>query len=65
MCLAIPGKIIEIKEDLAIVDYGNLQLTVKPVIKIKIGDFVLVQNKMIVEIIDKTQAEKFLESLND
>ena len=45
MCLAIPGKIIEIKkeENIAIVDYGGLKKEANlSLVDAKIGDYVLV-----------------------
>jgi len=50
MCFAIPGKIIEIKKDLALVDYGKTKIVAR-IIKgnYKMGDYVLVQSKIVIE----------------
>ena len=63
MCLAIPGKIVNIEKEYAIVDYGdgtkrkvNLSL-----VDGKIGDYVLVHAGFAIEIIDEKEA---LETLN-
>ncbi len=62
MCLAIPGKIIEIDSDKnhAIVDYGegtkrkaNISL-----VNVKNGDYVLVHAGFAIETLDETEAKK-------
>lgn len=57
MCLAIPGKIVNIQGDTAIVDYGNEQREAKLInMDIKRGDFVVVQNKMILQKVPEKEA---------
>ena len=65
MCLAIPGKIIEIEKDNehAIVDYGdgtkrkaNISL-----VEVKIGDYVLVHAGFAIEVLDEKEAQKTLD----
>ena len=65
MCLAIPGKVIKVDGDQATLDYGEEQRVVGAQFApdLKVGEYVLVQAKMIVQKIPKEQAEKFLESL--
>ncbi|MDX1799167.1 MAG: HypC/HybG/HupF family hydrogenase formation chaperone, partial [Candidatus Lokiarchaeia archaeon] len=62
MCLAIPGKIIEInnKESSALVDYGdgtkrriNISL-----VTVNIGDYVLVHAGFAIEKLNKNEAKK-------
>jgi hydrogenase expression/formation protein HypC len=64
VCLAIPGKIIEIenKDNSAIVDYGdgtkrsiNISL-----VDVKIGDYVLVHAGFAIEKLNQIEAEKTL-----
>ena len=61
MCLQIPGKVIEIKNDKAIIDYeiekreGKI-MNVTP----KIGDYVIVQAGFILDIVEKEKAESML-----
>ncbi len=65
MCLAFPGKIIEINGEMARVDYGSEIREVGLIYKtFKLGDYVIVQNKIIVEKVEKEKAEKFLEMIN-
>jgi len=63
MCLAIPGKIIEIKKKTAIVQYPSQQREVMldPNLPVKKGDYVLVQMGIVMQIISKKNA---LDSLN-
>ena len=65
MCLAIPGKIIEIDSDKnhATVDYGdgtkrraNISL-----VDVKKGDYVLVHAGFAIEVLDEKEAEKTLD----
>ncbi|MBS3144708.1 HypC/HybG/HupF family hydrogenase formation chaperone [Candidatus Woesearchaeota archaeon] len=64
MCLAIPGKIIKIEDDDAIVDY----ISEKRVGKIvegtyKVGDYVIIQGGLVIEQIPEEQAKKWLKAL--
>lgn len=44
MCIAVPAEILEIRdENIALVDYGNLQQEVRiDLVDVKVGEFVLV-----------------------
>jgi hydrogenase assembly chaperone HypC/HupF len=64
MCLAIPGKIIEIKEGKFVIGYGEEKRTVETsAVDVKKGDYVIVSNKIIINKLTKEQAEKFFELL--
>ena len=57
MCLAIPGKIISIKENIAVVDYSGTTREVgilEP--GFEVGDYVIVQNKIIVKKVPEDEA---------
>ena len=65
MCLAIPGKIIDIdsKKEHATVDYGdgtkrkvNISL-----VDVKVGKYVLVHAGFAIEVLDEKEAEKTLD----
>ena len=62
MCLAIPGKVVEIRGDIAIIEYGQEKREAGILKKMKIvkGDYVLVQHKIIISKLNKKQAEKTL-----
>lgn len=62
MCLAIPGKIISIKEDTATVDYGSEKRDARIVEgDYSIGDFVIVQGRIVVEKVPAEQVQGWLE----
>jgi len=62
MCLAIPGKITKINDDIATIDYdgetreASLQLKKDA----KIGDYVIVSAKFVMQIIPKDEAKKVI-----
>ncbi len=65
MCLAMPGKIVEIKDKRAIVDYGSEKREAKLIEdKYKVGDYVLVQLKTVVQKVDEETAKKAIEVMN-
>ena len=62
MCLAIPGKVVRIIGEKAIVDYGKEQREARLMNpEIKEGDYVVVQNKLILQSIPEDQAIKSIE----
>ena len=61
MCLAVPGKIIEIKDEIATVDYDLEKRKGKIIDKgFKIGDYVIVQGGIIMQ---KVKAKEAIEAL--
>jgi len=67
MCLAIPGKIIEIdREDIATIDYGSERREAKIVEGLyKVGDYVLVQARVVIEKVSEAQVKKWLELVEE
>ncbi|MGC9048888.1 MAG: HypC/HybG/HupF family hydrogenase formation chaperone [Patescibacteria group bacterium] len=64
MCLTIPFKVISVKDDQAIVIFNkNKQRVNSGLIKIKKGDYVLVQNNTIIKKINKKMAQKCFDLL--
>ncbi|HEC89283.1 MAG TPA: HypC/HybG/HupF family hydrogenase formation chaperone [Thermoplasmatales archaeon] len=65
MCLAVPGKIIDINEDKqhATVDYGDgIKRTVNiSLVNAKIGTYVLVHAGFAIQTVDPKEAEETLE----
>ena len=59
MCLAIPGKVIKINGEDATIDYGS-EIRVAKLLnpEIKVGDYVVVQNKLVLQSIPEDQALK-------
>jgi hydrogenase maturation factor len=66
MCLAIPGKIISIKNGMADIDYGS-QKTRAGIIedKYRVGDYVIVQGKIVIEKVPKSQIKKWQKFLKE
>lgn len=62
MCVAAPGKIIELKDNIATVDYnGNTVTANAGVVDVKIGDYVLVHAGLIIQKISQSEAEEMAE----
>ena len=66
MCLAVPGKIVRIEGEYAIVDYGGLRkrasLMVLP--NAKVGDIVMVHAGFAIAKVDEKEAERTSEALS-
>lgn len=60
MCLACPGKIVKIEKDIVTVDYGTEKRKAKIIDSFNIGDYVIVQNKIVIQKIPKKDAEEFI-----
>lgn len=61
MCVAVPGKIIEINGDMAKVDIMNniCEVNIK-LVSAKIGDYVLIHAGCVLEVLKKDMAEEIL-----
>ena len=61
MCLAIPGKIVRLEADEAVVDYGYEQRSARLIEdNAVVGDYVIVQGGFVIEKISAEEAEKAL-----
>jgi len=64
VCLAIPGKIVEIdsKKQSAIVDYGSgtKRKANVSLVEVKIGDYVLVHAGFAIQVLDEKEAKETL-----
>lgn len=64
MCLTIPKKVLEISENGVVVEtYTGDRQTLKSVIKLDVGDFILSQQNMIIEKMDAEMAGEILKIL--
>jgi hydrogenase expression/formation protein HypC len=64
MCLAIPGKIIKIKDQLATVDFRGIKKEVNiSLVKAKIGDYVMVHAGFAIEKMDQDYVDEMNEYL--
>lgn len=62
MCVAIPGRVIEIYDREALVEFGNVKKLINTdlIERVEIGQYVLVHIGCAIENIDETQVEETL-----
>ncbi len=68
MCLAIPGKIVAVKDGgmTAVVDYGSGKREANNALEnAKVGDWVLVQFKAVADVLTDEEAAEMLKGWND
>ncbi|OYT58828.1 hydrogenase [Euryarchaeota archaeon ex4484_178] len=67
MCLAIPGKVVELRGLIAIVDYGGVRREVRVdfVPDVKIGDYVIVHTGFAIEKMDEKAAKRSIEAWDE
>ena len=62
MCLAVPGKVVEIKDSIGIVDFNGVKREVRlDLVDVKIGDYVIVHTGFAIEKMDEKDALESLE----
>ncbi|MBQ8280526.1 MAG: HypC/HybG/HupF family hydrogenase formation chaperone [Roseburia sp.] len=65
MCVALPGKVIEIKDRDAVVDFNGNQVTARAgLVDVKVGDYVLVHAGCVIQKVSQQDMED-LENLNN
>ena len=66
MCLAIPAKVVGVKNDRAEVDFGEgvLREVNVTLVKVKIGDCVLVHAGYAIQVLDEEEAKETLSLWN-
>ena len=64
MCLAVPGKVIEVNGPLAVVDFGGVKREVRLDLlpDIKPGDWVIVHTGFAIEKLEEKRAKEILEA---
>ena len=66
MCVAAPGKIIEIDGNTAKIDYSsNITKVNKGIVDCKVGDWVLVHAGLIIQVLPENEAEYMVELFNE
>ncbi len=66
MCLAVPGRIVKIKRDIATIDYSGEKRRAKIIGgEYVVGDFVFVSAKIIVQKIPEVEALECLRALQN
>lgn len=62
MCLAVPGKVLEIHGDRAKIDYGGVVRDANiSLVDVKVGDYVVVHAGFAIETMEEKEAKKVLE----
>ncbi|WP_288072633.1 MULTISPECIES: HypC/HybG/HupF family hydrogenase formation chaperone [Pyrococcus] len=64
MCLAVPGKVVEIRGNVGIVDFGGIKREVRLDLlsDVKVGDYVIVHTGFAIEKLDERRAREILEA---
>jgi hydrogenase maturation factor len=66
MCLTIPKKVVEIGENSVIVEsHDGDRQEMKTIVELTIGDFVMTQQNVVVEKMDKEIAEEIFKIINE
>src|SRR4030042_2043380 len=66
MCLTIPAKVISLEKDKAMVDFsGKEQKVDTQLVKVRVGDYVMVSNGFIIKKVNKKEAEEILKLLKN
>lgn len=66
MCVAAPGRVIEINENTAVIDYnGNKVNADKGIVDVKIGDWVLVHAGLIIQVLPEDEAKNMIDIFNE
>lgn len=67
MCLGIPGKVIKIEKDIALVNIGgaNSKASIKLTPDVKIGDYVILHAGFAIQILDCKEALETLKLLEE
>ena len=62
MCLAVPLEVVEVKDNLATVSFGNTtrEVNLDLMDTVAVGDFIIVHAGFAIEKLDKEEAEKTL-----
>jgi hydrogenase expression/formation protein HypC len=67
MCLAIPAKVVSVRQDKAKVDFGEgvLREVNVTLVKAKVGDYVLVHAGYAIQILDEKEAQETIRLWNE
>ena len=67
MCLAIPAKVVSVRQEKAKVDFGEgvLREVNVPLVKAKVGDYVLVHAGYAIQVLDEKEAQETIRLWNE
>lgn len=62
MCVASPGKVIEINGDNAVIEYSSNKITAnKGIVNVNVGDYVLVHAGLIIQVLPEDEARNMID----
>ncbi len=66
MCIAAPGRIVEIADDTAVIEYGSNRLNANiGIVDAKVGDWALVHAGLVIQILPEDEAKAMLELFSE
>lgn len=67
MCLAVPGRVVEMNGPIALVDFGGVRrrIAVSLTPQVQVGEFVLVHAGYAIQVVDVEEAERQLELIRE
>lgn len=66
MCIAAPGRIVEIVDNTAVIEYGSNRLNANTgIVDAKVGDWVLVHAGLIIQILPEDEAKAMVELFSE
>ena len=67
MCYAVPGKVVEVKGDIGIVDFGNgvRREVMLAMVDANVGDYVLVHAGYAIKVLDEKSALEILKEFEE
>jgi hydrogenase expression/formation protein HypC len=66
MCVALPGKVLEINEKTAVIDFSGNQVTARTgLVEVQVGDYVLVHAGCVIQKVTPQDAEDLTELMKD
>ena len=66
MCIAAPGRIVEITDNTAVIEYGSNRLNPHVgIVDAKVGDWALVHAGLVIQILPEDEAKAMLELFSE
>lgn len=66
MCIAAPGRIVEIIDNTAVIEYGSNRLNAHVgIVDAKVGDWALVHAGLVIQILPEDEAKAMLELFSE
>lgn len=66
MCIAAPGRIVEITDDTAIIEYGSNKISANiGIVDAQAGDWVLVHAGLVIQVLPEDEAKAMLELFSE